>query len=173
MMKFTVSLIAAATLLIPGYHLPQYTSEVRICRENILRRNIEESELIILGEIADVVPPDVSAWSGPMVFFQKVQYEVKKVLKGQFSQSEIRVMHYLVYGSRTANKDSNVPELSSDFFKINNQLLLLLRTKEIPTKTDNGIVSKNYYVTIDETCGVFPPDSALFKKVEKMIVSKR
>jgi len=172
MMRFSLSLIAVGIILIPGYHLSQNTYEGRICRENILRQNIKESELIILGEIVDVIPPELNAWSGPMVIFQAVQYKVKKVLKGQFGKSEISVMHYLVYGSRTANKDINFPELSSDLFKINNQLLLLLRTKELPTKTYNGIVSKNYYVTIDETCGVFPPDSALFKKVEEMIVNK-
>ena len=93
------------------------------CSDVTIQDAARSSEIIVLAEVVEVGPP-LGLWSGGYVVAQRVDYEIKEVLKGDIQEKKIGVAHYVIAGSSTV--DDKVARLSPVLFKRGNRLLLFL-----------------------------------------------
>jgi hypothetical protein len=96
-----------------------------------IERLTGRSDVIIVAEVKEVEPTsDLQPWSGLISSWQYVRYDVKKVLKGELRQSEVRVGFILVPNSLTADKSR--PGLSPELFKEHNIHIVFLKLDRKP-----------------------------------------
>lgn len=156
--------LAALILLLP---LAQ-AAPPRCVESQRLNRLVSDSRVIALAEITEVGNAGFMFWSGTGVTKQYVTYEVKDVLKGDFTDGTIKVAHPLYQGSLSA--DSEKVRLSPKLFKRGNTLLLFLGTGRAITKQKDATYrAVDEFVTTDVDCGAVTPNDDLLKTIKEIL----
>lgn len=130
------------------------------CGKPKLERMTRDSEIVFVGEVVEVEERGLIQWSGLTLYRQHVRYEVKSVLKGEFSGGEVWVGYPIYHGSLLADKE--VPQLSPEVFKTDNvHIVFMKRFKEPePPPFSNPRLNpsakpaiKSPYGPVDVNCG--------------------
>ena len=84
---------------------------------------MKQAEIVVVAEVMEV-HPSPGFWSGVFASVQHVRYRVVEVLKGEVKNNEIDSGHYVVYNSKTADREN--ARLSPKLFSPGNRLILIL-----------------------------------------------
>lgn len=144
-------------LLFIGLVFPQLYN----CDKKITREYVQASDVILIAEVAEVQSPP-NFWSGTAPAIQKVKYKVEKVLKGNISEREVVVEHYVVKNSSTA--DTDYPQLSQKLFTVGTHFILLL-------KTNSG--TQDRYIAFSENHSAITANDKCEKMIKKIIRSDK
>lgn len=149
--------------------LPQMKPQ---CNDAKLKQMVRDSDVVLIAEVKEVQAPSLmQAWSGLVVFKQYVRYEVKAVLKGEMSQSEVRVGYPIYYKSLTADKSR--PQLSPELFKEKNLHIVFLKLDKDSSKAEAKQQASSSYVALDINFGAIMDTSASEEQIRHITSTPR
>ncbi len=135
--------------------------------KDCLEDHVSESSVVFIGEVIELGdhPP---FWSSLKVMLaQKVRYKVKKVLKGDLSDNELVVSHYLVKGNPHIDKD--VPQMSPElFFKGAEFIIFVEPHPDCNCNSPDGSLTKEF-LEVDSECGAITLKQENLEKVLQII----
>jgi hypothetical protein len=137
------------------------------CDQTKLRQLAQRSDIILIARVIEV-RHSPGYWSGLAPSIQQVRYEVDAVLKGNVTDKEIVVGHYVVKNSLTAEADS--PELSRRLFAVGNQLVLFLKASQ-KAGDNTGSSGELEYTSPNENCGALIADNETINEILGLISS--
>ena len=130
-----------------------YQELLTVASDKNLQRLVRESDIVMIGSVISIgEPPD--GWSGFANSYQMVTYKVEKVLKGNYKEPEISILHIVVSGSLTA-QEGETSSLSSELFAPKSKLIVCAQ------KTDSGD-----WKSLAENYGALPATPEWTKKIE-------
>jgi hypothetical protein len=141
------------------------------CEMKTVQHLAREAPIIVVGEV-DEVERTLGFGSGYSLVVQRVNYQVKEVLKGDLADERINVAHVVVANSPSADIESKQTQLSPKLFAKGNRLILFL--KPDPQSGYIGIDSdKPYkgYFALSENC-VPLADAEMIKTVRQVVATK-
>ena len=141
------------------------------CSDEAIRRVELSSDLVVQARVVEV-GPSLGLWSGGYVVAQRVDYEIEGILKGQLQDKRIRVAHYVIGGSLSA--DQKVARLSPSLFAKGNILVLFL-VRDMNSNyisppesiDDNGI---RKFLIRDPNCGALPANGKRFDHIKAVVL---
>lgn len=108
-------------------HLKQFISGTLREDQETLRRKVQEAELVVVAEIAEV-QPSPNVWNGFMRSTQSVDYRVIEVLKGNLRYPELRVEFLIFQDSPFVNPFE--PHLLPEVFMPGNRQVHFLKRRD-------------------------------------------
>lgn len=157
--------VAAAILIMSG---PSATG----CNLKAVQHLAREAPIIVVGEV-DEVERTLGFGSGYSLVVQRVNYQVKEVLKGDLTKEKINVAHVVVANSPSADKESKPTQLSTKLFAKGNRLILFL--KPDPQSGYIGLDSdKPYkgYFALSENC-VPQADAEIIEAIRQIVLTRQ
>lgn len=122
------------------------------CDDAELKQVAGRSDVVMTAEVVEVEPTsELQPWSGLISSKQYVRYRVRAVLKGELSESEVRVGFYLVKNSLTADKGR--ARLSPELFKEHSVHIVFLTRDPKPPADNGNPPPPASYTAADQDCG--------------------
>lgn len=135
--------------------------------EKALSYLINRAEVVVVAEVIKADPPP-GFWSGQFASVQQVEYRVIEILKGKVNKERIRVGHYVVANSLTADKDH--AQLSPELFKKGNRLVLLLsREKGFGCKRDSINAEIETFCSPNENGGAMAAETKRLEIIQRVL----
>ena len=124
--------------------------------DEYLRSLVQESHLVFIGSVISVGKPPRD-WAGFGGAYQTVTYKVEKILKGETTESEISIVHSVVFGALTA-QEGDTPGLSPELFAPKSKLIISAQ------RTQSG-----FWKSLAENYGALPATSDWQRKIESAL----